>query len=282
VTSLPNRFYHWIRHPAARSVADEERTVSGFQHLQGHKYCLLVTYKRSGEGGADARLVRAWRARALRSQRGEAAKVKRIRNDPRVRVAPCTVRGRPLGPPAEGRARTPSNPKSRLRSRRCKRTMGWGAGCMRAPAGHLASRLCTWRSLRLPNQPKEVQMPSSQRRGRHGADALHRVRRRGALPSLLHGGPRPASSCWRVSPRSSRFQMAGSSSTWAGVRPTTSRRSRSRLQATRTAVSSFLNIRVADIEATYTEWGDAAPSSSRRRRTMDARSAVMSGIRTAT
>ena len=33
------------------------------------------------------------------------AKVKRIRNDPRVRVAPCTVRGKPLGPPAEGRAR---------------------------------------------------------------------------------------------------------------------------------------------------------------------------------
>jgi uncharacterized protein len=32
-------------------------------------------------------------------------KVKRIRNSPRVRVAPCTVRGKPLGPPAEGHAR---------------------------------------------------------------------------------------------------------------------------------------------------------------------------------
>ena len=35
----------------------------------------------------------------------DVAKVKRIRNDPRVRVAPCTARGKPLGPPAEGRAR---------------------------------------------------------------------------------------------------------------------------------------------------------------------------------
>jgi PPOX class probable F420-dependent enzyme len=39
--------------------------------------------------------------------RSEAAvgKVKRIRNDPRVLVAPCTLRGKPLGAPAEGRAR---------------------------------------------------------------------------------------------------------------------------------------------------------------------------------
>jgi len=49
VTSLPNRFYHWIRHPSAGSVAAQERTVSGFEHLRGHKYCLLVTYKRSSE-----------------------------------------------------------------------------------------------------------------------------------------------------------------------------------------------------------------------------------------
>jgi uncharacterized protein len=105
VTSLPDRFYHWIRHPAARSLASEERTVSGFDHLRGHKYCLLVTYKRSGEavptpvwfGLGDGKLY-------VRSE-AKVAKVKRIRNDARVRVAPCTVRGKPLGPPAEGRAR---------------------------------------------------------------------------------------------------------------------------------------------------------------------------------
>ncbi len=40
----------------------------------------------------------------------DVAKVKRIRNDPRVRVAPCTVRGKLLGPPAEGRARVLDQP----------------------------------------------------------------------------------------------------------------------------------------------------------------------------
>jgi PPOX class probable F420-dependent enzyme len=105
VSSLPNRFYHWIRHPSARSLAGEERMASGFEHLLGHKYCLLVTYKRSGEavptpvwfGLAGGRLY-------VRSE-ADVAKVKRISNDPKVLVAPCTVRGKPLGPPAEGRAR---------------------------------------------------------------------------------------------------------------------------------------------------------------------------------
>jgi PPOX class probable F420-dependent enzyme len=104
VTSLPNRFYHWIRHPSARSLAGEEQTVSGFEHLRGHKYCLLVTYKRNGEavptpvwfGLSDGKLY-------VRSE-ADVAKVKRIRNDPRVRVGPCTVRGKPLGPPTDGRA----------------------------------------------------------------------------------------------------------------------------------------------------------------------------------
>ena len=86
--------------------------MPGFEHLRGHKYCLLVTYKRSGEavptpvwfGIGDGKLY-------VRSG-AEFAKVKRIRNDPRVRVAPCSVRGKPLGPPAEGRARVLDQPSA--------------------------------------------------------------------------------------------------------------------------------------------------------------------------
>jgi PPOX class probable F420-dependent enzyme len=105
MTSLPNRFYRWIRHPSADTLASEPPRA-GFEHLRGHKYCLLVTYRRSGEPvptpvwfglDGDAKLY-------VRSE-ADAAKVKRIRNDPHVRVAPCTVRGKPLGPPSEGRAR---------------------------------------------------------------------------------------------------------------------------------------------------------------------------------
>jgi PPOX class probable F420-dependent enzyme len=105
MSSLMNGVYHRIRHRSARSVADEPRTVRGFDHLRHHRYCVLVSYKRNGEpvptpvwfGLGDGNLY-------VRSE-ADVAKVRRIRNDSRVRVAPSTVRGRPLGPPAEGHAR---------------------------------------------------------------------------------------------------------------------------------------------------------------------------------
>jgi uncharacterized protein len=105
VSSVLNRVYDRARHPSADALAGEQRTVSGFEHLRGHKYCVLVSYKRSGEavptplwfGLLDGKLY-------FRSE-ADVAKVKRIRSDPRVLLAPCTVRGKPLGPPAEGRAR---------------------------------------------------------------------------------------------------------------------------------------------------------------------------------
>ena len=111
MTSLPNHFYHWIRHPPPTRSRARSRTAPGFEHLRGHKYCLLVTYKRSGEpvptpvwfGLGDGKLY-------VRSE-ATVAKVRRIRNDPRVRVAPCTVRGKPLGRPADGRARVLDHPR---------------------------------------------------------------------------------------------------------------------------------------------------------------------------
>lgn len=105
MTSAPNRFYDWIRHPSARSLASEERAVSGFDHLQGHKYCLLVTYKRSGEAVPTPVWFGLKGSKLYVRSAADAAKVKRIRNDSRARVAPCSARGKPLGPPADGRAR---------------------------------------------------------------------------------------------------------------------------------------------------------------------------------
>ena len=42
-----NGFLGRIRHPTAAEV--NEAGTSGFDHLEGHKYCLLVTFRRSGE-----------------------------------------------------------------------------------------------------------------------------------------------------------------------------------------------------------------------------------------
>ncbi len=104
---LSNRFYDSIRSGKAnRAAAERDATAVGFDHLRGHKYALLVTYRRSGEPVATP----IWSGldgagRAYMRTGIQAAKAKRIRNDARARLAPCTVRGGPLGPFAEGMAR---------------------------------------------------------------------------------------------------------------------------------------------------------------------------------
>jgi PPOX class probable F420-dependent enzyme len=110
MTSISNRFYHWIRHPAASSLSTETRTVPGFDHLRGHKYCLLVTYRRSGEPVPTPVWFGLGGGKLYVRTEANVAKVTRIRNDSRVRVAPCSVRGKPLGLPAEGRARVLDQP----------------------------------------------------------------------------------------------------------------------------------------------------------------------------
>jgi uncharacterized protein len=111
VADLGNRFYDAIRRDDARAAAGGEPGAHGFGHLAGHSYCLVVTYKRSGEGvptpvwfgiDDDGRLY-------FRSFEG-VAKLRRIANDPRVLVAPCTMRGKPLGASAAGTARILDDP----------------------------------------------------------------------------------------------------------------------------------------------------------------------------
>jgi PPOX class probable F420-dependent enzyme len=102
---LQNRFYDRIRSKAAYRAA--ERAESGrLDHVKGHKYGLIVTFKRDGEAvptpvwfGLDDE------GRLYFRSAPDAAKLRRIRNNPRVLVAPCTVRGKPLGPSIEGTAR---------------------------------------------------------------------------------------------------------------------------------------------------------------------------------
>ena len=103
---LSDRFYDRMRDPRACEVAHGEATAAGFDALRGKKYCVLVSYRRSDEPvptpvwfGLDAE------GRLYVRTGADAAKVKRIRANPRVRVAPSNVRGRPTGPIAEGLAR---------------------------------------------------------------------------------------------------------------------------------------------------------------------------------
>jgi PPOX class probable F420-dependent enzyme len=88
----------------AREVVEAPRT-GAVGEIAAVKRSLLVTYRRDGTPVPTP----VWAAPAggvlyVRSERAS-GKVKRLRRDPRLLVAPCTVRGRPLGRPFEAHGR---------------------------------------------------------------------------------------------------------------------------------------------------------------------------------
>jgi PPOX class probable F420-dependent enzyme len=94
--------------------------------LSAHKRTLLVTFRRSGAAVATP----VWAAESgglfyVRSERA-AGKIKRLRNDPRVLVAPCTVRGRPLGAPLEATAAVVSPEREQVAEQALSRRYGLG------------------------------------------------------------------------------------------------------------------------------------------------------------
>ena len=76
-----------------------------FAAFAGHKYLNLETFKRSGDGvktpvwfAADpANDLASDAARLYAYTVGNSGKVKRIRNNARVRIAPCDMAGKLLG-----------------------------------------------------------------------------------------------------------------------------------------------------------------------------------------
>lgn len=93
----------------------------GFAELRDKKYLSLETFKKSGEGvktpvwfAADPNAdVSTKQARLYVYTIGNTGKVKRIRNNGRVRIAPCTARGQVLGEWAEARAEIVSDEEAR-------------------------------------------------------------------------------------------------------------------------------------------------------------------------
>ena len=83
----------------------------GFAAFAGHKYLNLETFKKSGEGVKTPVWFAADPSASLDSNDaklcvytiGVSGKVKRIRNNPRVKIAPCDMRGRVLGEWLEAR-----------------------------------------------------------------------------------------------------------------------------------------------------------------------------------
>jgi PPOX class probable F420-dependent enzyme len=84
----------------------------GFAAFAGHKYLNLETFKKSGDAvktpvwfAADpAHDLASDAARLYAYTIGNSGKVKRIRNNGRVRIAPCDMRGNLLGEWVDARA----------------------------------------------------------------------------------------------------------------------------------------------------------------------------------
>jgi PPOX class probable F420-dependent enzyme len=93
-----------------------------FEAFAGKKYLNLETFKKSGDGvktpvwfAADptASLASA-EAKLYAYSMGPAAKIKRMRNNPRVRIAPCDIRGKVSGEWLEARAELIAGPEAQF------------------------------------------------------------------------------------------------------------------------------------------------------------------------
>src|ERR671910_75085 len=87
-------------------------SATTFAPFARQRTVLLTTLRRDGTPvktpvhiavDGDRAFIRSW---------DTAGKVKRIRNNPEVAIAPCTARGRPTGPPITARARILSGQES--------------------------------------------------------------------------------------------------------------------------------------------------------------------------
>jgi PPOX class probable F420-dependent enzyme len=100
-----NRLYPHVTHDAAAELS-RAPAETDFGGLEGHRYCAVVSYKRDGSPvstpvwfghGDDGRIY----FRTLE----KSYKLRRIARRADVLIAPCDPRGKPVGPPARGRAR---------------------------------------------------------------------------------------------------------------------------------------------------------------------------------
>ena len=99
-----HRHYAAARHPRSATVA-EEPPVGTLADLEERRHCLVVTYRRDGTSVATPVWFGLERDRLYFRAEAASGKAKRVRANPAVLVAPCTMRGRPLGPPMAGVAR---------------------------------------------------------------------------------------------------------------------------------------------------------------------------------
>lgn len=115
------------------------------------KTILLTTYRRDGTPVGTPVSIAVDGGRALVRTYDRAWKVKRIRNNPEVTIAPSTLRGQPTGPALRARARILEGDEARFAARALARKYRILHGVI-VPLTH---RLRRWKTVHLELVPFE-------------------------------------------------------------------------------------------------------------------------------
>ena len=84
--------------------------TAAFEALDRHRYVALFTFRRTGEAVKTPVWFAGHRGKFYVFTAAESGKVKRLKNDPRIRTAPCGPRGRLRSDSIEGQARRIDDP----------------------------------------------------------------------------------------------------------------------------------------------------------------------------
>ncbi len=88
-------------------IVSEERSVPHpFAYLEGHQYINLTTFRKNGEPVSTPIWFAPHGGRLHATTEPDSGKMKRIRNNPSVLLAPCNAWGREKGERVEGLARS--------------------------------------------------------------------------------------------------------------------------------------------------------------------------------
>jgi|SRR5580658_6534972 PPOX class probable F420-dependent enzyme len=91
--------------------------ASDFEQVRNAKTILLTTYRRDGTGVDTPVSIAFDGDRAFFRSFDKAWKTKRLRRNPEVRLAQCTVRGKATGPSLRGQARLLDGEQARVAAR---------------------------------------------------------------------------------------------------------------------------------------------------------------------
>ncbi len=86
--------------------------MSGIQNLHSHKYISLETYKKNNQPVKTPVWFVIYNDLVNVVTREDTGKVKRIKNNPHVKIAPCTFKGKPTGEWFSGNASKVSGEES--------------------------------------------------------------------------------------------------------------------------------------------------------------------------